>query len=98
MIYFGSERLVRSVFKLTVLGGAWRSSRHMDAGTTLELASATLLANDSDIDPTHDILTISAVGNAVHGSVELTADGHVRFVAEPPWPSLTVYANRAGPT
>ncbi|KAF4513784.1 UNVERIFIED_CONTAM: hypothetical protein B566_EDAN011705 [Ephemera danica] len=54
----------------------------LDAGMALDLAATTLLANDLDIDPTHDVLTISAVGDAVHGSVELLADGHVRFAAE----------------
>lgn len=41
---------------------------------------ATLLANDSDVDG--DVLFISAVGNAEHGTVELLTDGTVRFTPE----------------
>ncbi len=41
---------------------------------------ATLLANDSDVDG--DVLFIRAVGNAEHGTVELLADGTVRFTPE----------------
>ncbi|HMW18189.1 MAG TPA: Ig-like domain-containing protein [Accumulibacter sp.] len=54
----------------------------LDAGMTFDFAATALLANDLDIDPTHDVLTISAVGDAVHGSVALLADGQVRFTAE----------------
>ena len=47
--------------------------------TPLVLASATLLANDHDIDPTGDVLTLSTVGNAQHGSVTLGANGAITF-------------------
>ncbi|MGB0684023.1 MAG: cadherin-like domain-containing protein [Magnetovibrionaceae bacterium] len=46
--------------------------------TAITLAANTLLANDSDVDG--DALSISAVGNAIGGTVSLTADGDVRFV------------------
>ncbi|MEO1766759.1 putative Ig domain-containing protein [Thiobacter aerophilum] len=62
----------------------------LDANAVLDLTSEALLANDYDIDPTHDTLTISAVGDAEHGSVELMADGRVRFTPE------QGYAGQAG--
>ena len=49
------------------------------------VATADLLANDSDIDDAHADLRISAVGNAVHGSVAIQAqpDGSSRIVFTP---------------
>jgi len=49
-------------------------------GTTLAIADAALLANDTD--PEGQTLAISAVGNASHGSVTHTGT-QIRFVADP---------------
>jgi len=54
----------------------------IDEDVPLVLTSADLTANDFDIDPTHDLLAVAAVGNASHGAVSLAADGSVRFVAD----------------
>src|SRR6185312_3782595 len=45
--------------------------------TPLVIAPATLTGNDSDVDG--DALTISAVGNAVHGTVAINGAGNVVF-------------------
>lgn len=50
------------------------------AATTVILSAADLLANDTDADG--DALTITSVGNATGGSVELLTDGNVRFTAQ----------------
>jgi len=50
-----------------------------DEDTPLTLAPASLLANDSDIDPTADVLAISMVGNAVNGTVVMDASGVIHF-------------------
>lgn len=52
--------------------------------TILTINPADLLANDSDVDTATDgqVLTISAVSNAQHGSVALLPDGQIRFVPE----------------
>jgi acylphosphatase len=51
----------------------------------LRIASATLLANDSDPDTLTDgqLLHIARVSNATHGTVELRPDGEVIFTPEP---------------
>ena len=41
-------------------------------GGTLQIATSTLLANDSD--PENAALSVTAVGNAVNGSVSLSSD------------------------
>lgn len=51
------------------------------AGTPLLIAASALTINDSDIDS--DTLTIAAVGGAIGGTVELEADGSVRFSPAP---------------
>ena len=51
----------------------------LTSGRSLTLATATLLANDTDADG--DALTVTAVGGARHGSVALK-DGAVTFTAE----------------
>jgi VCBS repeat-containing protein len=48
--------------------------------TPLLLRPAQLLANDSDADG--DILNISSVGNAVHGSVTISQSGNIVFTPE----------------
>lgn len=54
---------------------------YQDART--EITTAQLLANDSDPDGTGaTTLTVDQVGNAQHGTVELGADGIVRFQPE----------------
>ncbi|MEW5847724.1 MAG: Ig-like domain-containing protein [Myxococcota bacterium] len=57
----------------------------VDAAVTNEdidvfLQPAVLLANDSDVDG--DTLTLTAVGNAVHGTVGFSANGRVQFDPE----------------
>ncbi len=49
--------------------------------TPLTIAAATLIAND--VDAENDPLTITAVGNAVGGSVALDINGDVIFVPDP---------------
>jgi trimeric autotransporter adhesin len=75
------------IFQLTVQNvndapSAAGESFTMDEGAALDLAASALLANDHDIDPTHDTLVVSAVSDAVHGTVELMPGGHVRFIAD----------------
>ena len=43
---------------------------------------ADLLANDSDVDNAHGELSITQVGGAQNGSVELLPDGRIRFVPD----------------
>lgn len=43
---------------------------------------AALLANDSDVDNVHAELSITQVGGAQNGSVELLPDGRIRFVPD----------------
>ncbi len=52
--------------------------------TILVIQAASLLANDSDADAATDgqVLRISAVGGAMHGSVSLDEDGNIVFVPE----------------
>lgn len=55
---------------------------HLSEDTPLVLESASLLSNDSDMDPTADLLTVSSVGNAIHGTVGMGADGKVTFAPD----------------
>ncbi|MDP3135828.1 MAG: tandem-95 repeat protein, partial [Burkholderiaceae bacterium] len=50
----------------------------------LTITTAQLLANDSDIDGPHAALQITAVGNALHGSVVLSGN-QVTFTPEADW-------------
>ncbi|MEI8324708.1 MAG: cadherin-like domain-containing protein [Betaproteobacteria bacterium] len=52
--------------------------------TTLFISAATLLANDTDVDTATDgqVLSVSAVSNARHGSVSLLGNGTIEFVPE----------------
>lgn len=45
-------------------------------------SQAALLANDSDVDNAHAELSITQVGGAQNGSVELLPDGRIRFVPD----------------
>jgi len=60
----------------------------------LTLAPALLLANDSDVDsPTlGDVLSITSVGQAEHGSVALNDQGEVVFTPEPNYFGLAGFA------
>ncbi|MFZ3086872.1 MAG: putative Ig domain-containing protein [Methylotenera sp.] len=51
----------------------------MDEDMALILEPASLLANDSDFDPTVDVLAITSVGNAVSGAVLIDDNGAIRF-------------------
>ena len=62
----------------TVTGSAAQTLR----GTPLAFSSASLLAQASDVDPTGDVLSVSAVGAASRGSVVLRQDGSVLFTPE----------------
>lgn len=62
-----------------------------DEDVVLDINPALLLANDTDVDtaPTNDgnaapaqVLSITAVGSAQHGSIVLLADGTLRFTPE----------------
>jgi LysM repeat protein len=55
-----------------------------DEDTTLIISQAALLQNDSDVDVATDgqVLSITAVSNAQHGSVTLNADGTISFVPD----------------
>ncbi|MBZ0104462.1 MAG: tandem-95 repeat protein, partial [Sulfuricella denitrificans] len=54
-----------------------------DEDIVLHINTADLLANDSDPDlPYGDTLTLTAVGNARHGTVEIGADGNLIFTPE----------------
>lgn len=53
-----------------------------DEDTILLIEQATLLANDTDVDNPHADLTIFSVRDGQHGTVELTANGQLRFVPE----------------
>ncbi|MEA1914549.1 MAG: tandem-95 repeat protein, partial [Campylobacterota bacterium] len=48
--------------------------------TALTITAESLLANDTDLDG--DTLSISAVGNATHGTVSLDANGNVVFIPD----------------
>lgn len=48
----------------------------------LDIGSDALLTNDEDIDTPHGNLVITAVGNAVHGTVQLQAGGSIRFTPD----------------
>ncbi|MEQ1694349.1 MAG: cadherin-like domain-containing protein [Hyphomicrobiaceae bacterium] len=48
--------------------------------TTITLAAADLVGNDTDADG--DVLTITGVSNATHGTVQLTGDGNVVFIPD----------------
>jgi Ca2+-binding RTX toxin-like protein len=52
-----------------------------NANTPLIVSAATLLANDTDIDG--DILSLSAVSNAINGSVAIDSSGNVVFTPTP---------------
>jgi LysM repeat protein len=58
--------------------------------TAIEIDSATLLANDSDVDTATDgqVLTITSVGDPLHGSVELLSGGTIRFTPDPDFNGL----------
>ncbi len=62
----------------TVTGSVAQTLR----GTPLAFSRASLLAQASDIDPTGDVLSVSAVGAANRGSVVLRQDGSVLFTPE----------------
>ncbi len=49
----------------------------VDEDFALGLVRGTVIPNDFDIDPTHDILTIVSVQNAQHGSVSLNDGGQM---------------------
>lgn len=49
---------------------------------TIIYTQAALLANDSDVDNAHAELSITQVGGAQNGSVELLPDGRIRFVPD----------------
>ena len=55
-----------------------------DEDATLMFTSASLLANDTDVDTATDgdVLRISRVGQAEHGLVTLDASGNVRFIPD----------------
>jgi len=66
-----------SVLGGTQLSHTGDSTLTIDEDTALTIDPATLLGNDLDVDG--DNLTITAVGNAVNGSVTLLANGQVVF-------------------
>ena len=66
-----------SVLGGTQLSHAGDSTLTVDEDTALTIDPATLLGNDLDVDG--DTLSITAVGNAVNGSVTLLANGQVVF-------------------
>lgn len=66
-----------SVLGGTQLSHAGDSTLTVDEDTALTIDPATLLGNDLDVDG--DTLSITAVGNAVNGSVSLLASGQVVF-------------------
>ncbi|WP_336605417.1 tandem-95 repeat protein [Stutzerimonas stutzeri] len=66
-----------SVLGGTQLSHTGDSTLTVDEDTALTIDPATLLGNDLDVDG--DTLTITAVGNAVNGSVTLLANGQVVF-------------------
>ncbi|WP_374639290.1 cadherin-like domain-containing protein [Hydrogenophaga sp.] len=51
----------------------------IDEDTVVTVHAADLLANDHDVDNAHADLVLSAVGNAVNGSVTLDANGQITF-------------------
>jgi hypothetical protein len=53
----------------------------LDEDTEARFTAAALLANDTDVDNAHSDLTITAVGNASHGSVQLVA-GEIVFTPD----------------
>lgn len=55
-----------------------------DEDVVLDINPALLLANDSDVDvaSNRQVLVITAVGSAQHGSIVLLADGTLRFTPE----------------
>lgn len=55
-----------------------------DEDVVLDIHPALLLANDTDVDVASNgqVLTISAVGSAQHGSIALLPDGTLRFTPE----------------
>jgi VCBS repeat-containing protein len=78
---------VSDIFQLSVLNVndapvAVGEIRTTNTQGVMQVTAASLLVNDSDIDPTRDVLTISGVSNALHGIASLTLDGKVRFAAD----------------
>ena len=78
---------VSDIFELTVVNTndapeTGDASVAASRNTALHLSAASLLAHASDIDPTHDVLTLQSVGNAANGSVVLQNDGSVLFTPE----------------
>lgn len=53
-----------------------------DEDTILLIEPATLLANETDVDNPHSVLAVFSVRNGLHGTVELTPEGQIRFVPE----------------
>jgi hypothetical protein len=81
----GGHTVASVVVQLAALNDAPRLLGEAVAATEdtpLSIAAAALLANDTDVDGTHTDLYITAVGNAAHGSVSLTADGRIVFTPD----------------
>lgn len=60
----------------------YSESYSINEDNALSLTSAALLANDLDIDPTNDVLSIEAVGDASHGMVSLSDTGAILFTPD----------------
>ncbi len=66
--------------QLNVFAGTQASSLVLDTNGSLLVNPSILLSNDTDIDG--DFLSITEVGDAVHGNVALDENGYVVFEAE----------------
>eukprot|EP01022_Parablepharisma_sp_SALTPOND_P033124 TRINITY_DN881_c1_g1_i7.p1 TRINITY_DN881_c1_g1~~TRINITY_DN881_c1_g1_i7.p1 ORF type:complete len:2770 (+),score=474.63 TRINITY_DN881_c1_g1_i7:462-8312(+) len=62
-----------------------------DEDVAQNIASALLLANESDVDNQHSDLRIVSVDNATHGAVALDPDGGIRFRPEPDYFGMAVF-------
>ena len=62
-----------------------------DEDVAQNIASALLLANDSDVDNQHSDLRIVSVDNATHGAVALDPDGGIHFRPEPDYFGMAVF-------
>jgi LysM repeat protein len=80
----GSGKVALTIAAVNDLPVAVGDAATISEDLVIEFAAADLLANDGDIDIATDgqVLSITAVGGASHGTVELLAGGGLRFTPD----------------